>query len=303
LEVGFWRQVWEQEMRSSAYIGKRIRDIDETNELWNKMAPKYGEENSNAGQNRYQEVVDFLKTQNLLGQEVDVLDVGCGNGVYALPFARQVRSVTALDSAQEMCSVLEKKAKREGIDNIVVQQCFWEEVDLEKEGLAQAFDIVFASLTPAVCDYETLMKLNDASCNNCCLITYAGNPVDQPKKDLWQLIFGESISGRGFDLIYPINILYNLGYRPKINYFQYESLREETIQQAIESFCQYFWLFTDITSEVEKIISNYVRKQAVDGIFRCENNVSLEASSGRKAPPSQRYLVPPAAKEVRGVLL
>ncbi|NLC40067.1 MAG: class I SAM-dependent methyltransferase [Clostridiaceae bacterium] len=274
-DLGFWRYAWEKEMRSSAYMGKRIRDQHETSDLWNKMATKYGEEDTNASRNRFQEVVGFLKTQNYIGQESDVLDVGCGNGVYALPFARQVRSVTAIDSAQEMCAVLKKKAEQGGIDNIIVRQCLWEEVDLVKEGMSQAFDLVFASLTPAVCNYETLMKLNEASRKYCCLITYAGKLVDQARHDLWQLIFGESISGRGFDVIYPFNILYNLGYCPKINYFQYEFVREETVEQAIESFCQYFWLFTDITSEVENIISNYVREKAVSGIFRSNNNVRL----------------------------
>jgi len=84
-----------------------------------------------------------------------------------LPFAKEVKSVTALDGAIEMCRILEQKVEELGLDNIQVIHRLWEELDIEKEGLAEKFDLVFASMTPAVSDFETLDKLNQASSKYC----------------------------------------------------------------------------------------------------------------------------------------
>jgi predicted RNA methylase len=81
------------------------------------------------GQKRLRRVLKFLEDKKLLKPNIDVLDVGCGPGVYALSFAKQARTVCALDGAREMCDILEDKAKQEGLNNIKVLQRMWEDVD------------------------------------------------------------------------------------------------------------------------------------------------------------------------------
>lgn len=166
-ELDFWKQAWEEAINSSPYVSKRIRDENEAIEFWNKLAPSYGQCSSGKGWEHLEQVIDLLEEEQILTPETDILDVGCGPGVYALPFAKRVRSVTALDGAEEMCKILKEKAKKSGLDNITVLVRMWEKVDLEKEGMAHSFDLVFASMTPAVGDCETLMKLNQASRKFC----------------------------------------------------------------------------------------------------------------------------------------
>lgn len=193
----FWRQAWEEARRSSPHVRRRIRDEKEAIEFWNKFAPNYGQHTSGRGKERVEKVINLLEREQILTPETEVLDVGCGPGTYALPFAERVKSVTALDGAREMCRILEQKAREAKLHNITVLHSMWEDVDLEKEGLLHRFDLVFASMTPAVCDCETLTKLNQASRKYCCLISWAGGSFSRARQELWELLFKEKNTDRG----------------------------------------------------------------------------------------------------------
>lgn len=274
-EPDFWRQAWEKARKSSPYVKKRIRDDKEAIEFWNKFAPTYGKHTSGRGQERLKKIIGLLEQEKILTPETEILDVGCGPGTYALPFAQRVRSVTALDGACEMCKVLEQKANEAELNNITVLQRMWEDVDLEKEGLVNCFDLVFASMTPAVCNYETLIKLNQASRKFCCVISWAGGTFSQARQELWELLFQEKDTGNGFNIIYPFNLLSSMGYYPTMQYFDSGWVQEEPLEQAIESLSHSFWLYTEITPEIKDTIAKYVQERAVNGVFRQETRTRL----------------------------
>lgn len=289
-EADFWRRAWENARNSSSYVRKRIRDEKETIDFWNKCAPTYGKHTSGRGRERLEKVIALLEQEEILTPETEILDVGCGPGTYALPFAERVRSVAALDGAEEMCRILKEKAKEAGLKNITVLVRLWEDVDIEKEGMSSAFDLVFASMTPAVSNYETLMKLNQASRRYCCFISWAGGKLSRAREELWELIFKEKDTNRGHQIIYPFNLLYSLGYYPTMRYLDSGWVQEEPIDQAVESLCRSFWLYTEITPEVKDTIAKYVQKKAVNGVFRQETRARLGIMIWRVDERTQKKL-------------
>lgn len=150
-------------------------------------------------------------------------------------------------------------------------------MDLEKDGLAKNFDLVFASMTPAVCDHDTLLKLNRASKKYCCLVSSAGESSGRTRQELWQHIFKEEDSGRGDNLIYIFNLLYSMGCQPNLQYLDSSWVREEPIDWAIERLSRLFWLYTEITPDIKKTIAQFVSERAVDGIFKetIENHLGI----------------------------
>lgn len=271
----FWRQAWEEARKSSSYVKKRIRNEKEAIEFWNKLAPTYGKRSSGRGQKRLKRVIRLLEHEKILTPETKILDIGCGPGTYTLPFARQVKSITVLDGALEMCRLLKQRAEEEKLENIKVMHQMWKDVDLEKEGMVNRFDLVFASMTPAVCNYDTLIKLNRASKKFCCVISSAGGRFSPARQELWELIFNEKDTGCGFGIIYMFNLLYSMGYYPVPQYFDSERIREEPIGLAIERLSRSFWLYTKITPKIKEIISDYVKARAVNGLFRQETRGRL----------------------------
>ncbi len=271
----FWQEAWEKARAASSYMKRRIRSEKEAMEFWNKFAPSYGKNISDKGKQRLDKIINLFKQEDIINPETDILDVGCGPGTYAVPFAKEVKSVTALDGAIEMCRVLENKAAELEIDNIQVLHRMWEDVDIEEEGLKKKFDLVFASMTPAVCDLETLDKLNQASRKYCCLITWAGGNFGKARQNLWKLLFDEEDTGHGQNIIFPFNLLYYAGYYPTMRYLDSQWVREQPVEEAIEDLCNSFWLYTEITPEVKDTISQYVQENAEDNMFRQEVNSRL----------------------------
>lgn len=75
-----------------------------------------------------------------------LLDVGAGTGSLALPLARLVRKVTALEPSQSMLEILKKKAHRLGVKNIKNINASWGEVAIEPH------DAILVASVPSILD-------------------------------------------------------------------------------------------------------------------------------------------------------
>ncbi|MDH7578786.1 MAG: methyltransferase domain-containing protein [Bacillota bacterium] len=261
--AGFWRSAWEEALKNSLWA-KRTKD---SSDFWNKIALTYGQERQTKEKDRLEAVMEILETQGILNKDSVVLDIGCGPGVYALRMASKVKQVVALDNAEKMLEVLEEKAKGAGLTNITTVVLPWEEVDLEKMGWSGYFDLVFASITPAIRDPETFLKMLAASRNYCCLIEFAGGYYNPVFAELWELIFKEAYPGGGFEVIYPLNFLLALGYLPSLRFIDDFWKEERPAEEAIESLCASLGRYTDVTPEIKQIISDYIQKQSKNGIY------------------------------------
>lgn len=63
------------------------------------------------------------------------LDVGAGFGALALPLARRLLHVTALEPSLPMAAALRRAASRAGLDNVRVIEAAWGEVELQPHDL------------------------------------------------------------------------------------------------------------------------------------------------------------------------
>lgn len=274
-DVEFWNKAWEKS-RASSPFERRRRSEGEGIEFWNRMAPKYGRhDRGKRREDRLLKVIGILEEEGILTAESEILDVGCGPGTYALPFAPRCKSVTAMDGAREMCRLLEERVVADGLQNITVLQRMWEDVDLEAEGLAQRFDLVFASMTPAVCDCDTFIKLIKASKKHCCLISWAKGSQGNARRELWELIFNEKDEGFGKNIVFQVNLLFNMGYWPIIRYFDTKWAQEEPVDEAIENLCQTFGEYTEVTSNIKDIITGYIEERSENGVYRQETAALL----------------------------
>lgn len=231
------------------------------------MAPDYEAYVASVLKKRVEKVIVILEQEGLLRPDTEILDVGCGPGTYALPFARQVKAVTALDAARVACRILEQKVRKEQLTNITVLERLWEDVDLAGEGLAGRFDLAFASLTPAVRDYETLIKLNQASRGYCCLVSRVGS-CDPVRQDLWRAILKQEQPKPDHNLVYIFNLLFTKGYCPTMRYFNVEWVEDQAVNGAAKMLCRHFWKYTEITPEVKEQILFYVQQHSVGGRLR-----------------------------------
>jgi 16S rRNA G527 N7-methylase RsmG len=265
----YWSEVWEETRKSFSIEARFIRSEAEMIDYWNQAASKYQQAHSTSVNNpRVEKLLAILNREKCISVDYDVLDIGCGPGNYSLPLADACRHVTALDSSVEMCRRLEQNIQAMGIENVKVLHRLWEKMDIAQEEMTAKYDLVLASMTTAVSDFKTLEKMNQASRANCCLAFWANKGINQVQEELWGLIFNEKAPDCGMvSVIYPFNLLFSLGFYPKIEFIDTEWTHCEPIDEAVESLCNYFWLYIDITPRVKKIIVNYVNKKAHDGFL------------------------------------
>ncbi len=229
---------------------KVFTDIDWNTLRSNALAQKGWQEKSPAdwdkkacsfsSRNKSTEYVDLILSHLPLRSSFTVLDIGSGPGTLALPLARKVKSVTAIDFSHGMLNVIDELACREKIDNIKTVQCAWED-DWQQKGL-QPHDIAIASRSMGVKDLKTALgKINSYGSRYVFLTDRVGAT---PFEERAFAALGREFSP-GPDYIYTINMLYSLGIHPNVTVLK---LQQDVVYDSMaEAINSYTWMFHDIT--------------------------------------------------------
>lgn len=156
-----------------------------------------------------------------------VLDIGAGPGTLAIPLARIVKEVTAVEPSECMRDCLNGNITEQGIRNITVVPKRWEEVDISRD-LAAPYDVVIASYSLGFPDLrEGLMMMDQVSGSYVYIFWFADmlSPWQKNYGDIWEELYGIP-----FKKYQKPNIIFNLLHQMGI-YANVEVTREEHIQK------------------------------------------------------------------------
>ncbi|MDD2950903.1 MAG: class I SAM-dependent methyltransferase, partial [Sulfuricurvum sp.] len=185
-------------------------------------------------------VNDFISRMNISGDEV-VLDIGCGPGTLAIPLAKKVKEVIAIDFSAQMLEELKAYAAREGVTNIKTYHIGWED---DWSHLPQ-IDIVVASRSMEVSDVDVALAKMSAHARKACYLTYkvGGSFVDMNILDT----IGKKVKTKPDYWYIPI-LLYSQGYLPRVDYIETArgSVRSSTEDEFVESL---IWSVHELTEE------------------------------------------------------
>lgn len=181
-----------------------------------------------------------------------ILDIGSGPGTLALPLASQVKQITCIDFSTQMLAILNQRAAKKGLSNILTQKLSWED-DWKNYGI-QPHTVTIASRSLAVNDLRShLERLCQYATEKVAITDRVQHGPFDPGA---YLAIGRPLK-TGPDYIFTLNLLYQMGYQasvdfihlePELNYFSFD-----------EAFSSYTWMFRDL-DEKEKIqLKNYVR--------------------------------------------
>ena len=267
-EVGspeFWISQWKASLEGMAcQTGRGYAGRD----LWNRMAAEYGREamRDSSRERETEGLVSTLEDRGLLRAGYRVLDIGCGAGGKAIAFAKRGAEVVALDFSEKMLERLRASVPAELAGGIQPVEADWEEVDLKKHGLEGSFDLVFASMTPAVQTPESFLKLHRASRRGCYFRGWAGRRKDFLLAELWRHLRNEPMPPMCGDIVVAFNLLYAMGLSPSIEFDEVAWEKHEPVERASEFLMTFFADVTDLgDDELGKLVDGYLMSVARDG--------------------------------------
>ena len=233
-----WDAMWLESRAHKSWKKKKSSD-------WDRRAAFFAERNLDSPF-----VAQFMSHLQI-ESEWSVLDVGSGPGTLAIPLAKQVRRVTALDYSAAMLGELGKLAQAAGLKNITAVQASWAD-DWQAMGLAR-HEVAIASRSLSVDDLKgALRKLNAWASKAVYVVDRVGAGPFDP--DLFTTL------GRNFepgpDYIFTLNILYALGIQAEVAFITLDSKRAYASRE--EALQSYRWMVDDLTALEEERLKVYV---------------------------------------------
>jgi SAM-dependent methyltransferase len=224
-----------------------------------------------ATRNKSSTYIELFLTLLPLEPSMSVLDVGSGPGTLAIPIARKVQSVTAIDFSQGMLDALIDQASEEKISNIKTIHCAWED-DWQARGI-HPHDIAIASRAMGVQDLEAALKKIDA---HALRYVFLSDRIGETPFDIAAFDAVGRPFAAGPDYIYTVNMLYKMGIHPNITVLTLD--REITFNSMEEVINSYRWMFNDLSTTETIALENYLQNQ----IIKRENN---QLTMRREPPP------------------
>lgn len=247
-----WNTVWED-----SHKNKRRQQFDST-AFWNKRAPEF---------TRAVQKSDYIEQFiELMNPQPDwsLLDVGCAAGTLAIPLARKVRRVTAIDPSPRMRELLQERCEKEGITNIRILEGGWEQ-DWHALGI-EPHDVVMASRSLLVLDLRAaVLKAHNFAKEKVFLSTLVG---EGPHDSRIINAVGREHTPE-VDYMVVLNLLRQTGIYANVS-FTYNNDRKlyADLNAAVSDLS---WMVHDMTEQERSLLYTYLEQTLVS----CEDGLSM----------------------------
>jgi len=202
-------------------------------------------------ENNRERATERIKKLNINSNST-VLDIGAGPGTLAIPLAKIVKKVTAVEPAQGMFECLKENIEEKNLNNIVCINKKWEDVKTDE---IEKHDIVIASFSLGMLDLQdALKKMNDVANEYVYIFHFAGTTQwERRYKEIWQRLGRKYIPGPKSNYMY--NILYQMGIYANIEVNETEyNQKFKNLDEAVNESKQ----MLDITQDEEEILRKYL---------------------------------------------
>ena len=218
-----------------------------------------------------QSFVSELVRVGLLRPEDHVLDIGAGMGGYALELAKHCAKVTALEPSQPCLDVLMERGEICGISERLEPVCgIWEEYHPQER-----YDLVFASMCPAICDPEELRRMEAMSRRGCCIVTVMRGSVDRHRSAMMAALSIRPKGGMVTEAIHYYQALYLMGRCPNVVCKTEEQSYVVSENTILTQYPVYFRIFDMDEDSSLPFLKQYLKEYGENGGLREESRLLL----------------------------
>ncbi len=253
----------------SKWIRYTQGDIQEEISAWDSVAEDYVPDGD--ATMREDPFLALLHSKGILAKDMRVLDVGCGAGAYTIALAGEVGEAHGVDFSPKMIRAAKRFAMELKIKNVDFFERDW--FGCPGDEFAGKYDLVFAHTTPAVSDYETLVKLMDASKRYCALCKPARR-TDEVFDQIRRLA-GEHRRGNDDSVAYAFGTVWGYGYNPEVSYRETVWKSEKTLEEAERWYLGRMKGTCTVDDRMEAKIRGFLKEISVGGIVSETTHTTL----------------------------
>jgi len=253
-----WAEEWRKKHENSAWI-RHLKEKGISNEdFWDGYT--FGDKNEEYSKYANYPGQIMEKMMGFIDTDSTILDIGAGAGAYTIPFAKVAQMVTVVEPSNGQVSRLMRRAEREGLNNIMVINKRWEDVDGKE---LENYDLVNAAYCFHMPDIgEALQKMIDVTAGALFLISLLDHGFD----DVHEVIFGERPSEPSY--IYLYNVLYQMGYPSNVE------IITRNYQIPLQMQLQILKSSYDFTPQTEQRLMDHLI--ATDRVVEGENGIWIK---------------------------
>jgi SAM-dependent methyltransferase len=255
---------WRLEREKHPFFGESFSE-DRILSCWDRSAERYTGDNYS---NIRASIIDDLFKMDILNDETAVLDIGCGPGLFALPFAECVKKVYCVDSSIPMIDRLVSNMGKIGVENIEVRHSTWESLDP-----IDGVDVAFTSLCPPLNDPISILRLEKFASEYCVYIS-SSNDDKGMNLEVWNRL-GRKYSFKGYDTNYPYEFLKSQGREPELRFYSEILKNEQTVENAISSELAKIAQYRPVSSKIEGIVTDVVMSHQSNGYVNTEQEMRM----------------------------
>lgn len=247
-----WHQEWIDRQKA--------RRAADNSEYWNMRAHSFYR---NARTSPY--ASEFMRLANVQPGET-ILDMGCGSGTLAIPYARAGHEVYACDFSQTMLDILDEVARNEGLsDRVHTKLVSWDD-DWDAAQMPQV-DVALASRSMAADDMlDAINKIESRARRRvCCTLGTNESPRIDP---VLMRAVGRPEPGAP-EFIYAMNMLWSTGRLPELS--NITSLRQDLFEQPEDAIAKHAEIMELSPQELELLRA-----------YTAEHMVSVQTEDGER---------------------
>jgi SAM-dependent methyltransferase len=255
-----WQPVWESAINRSS-LNHRMNSISEKErinlsaESWYKNYDhKFNLEDL---QKKPEFETEFSRLKRFINKDSYVLDIGAGLGRLAVPLAKEVRKLTAIEPAGVYMNVMKDRAARDGVRNMEFADDLWSDFPLQEK-----YDLVYSTWSPAVSDPAALMKMHEAS-RGYCALEFVASPYNvwDFTGQIYPMIMGDEFRPPG-NYLNIVTTLYDYGIYANLETWQFDKeVKHQTMEEAVEIWKTSLGNYIRINDEVENKLRHYYQSR------------------------------------------
>lgn len=212
---------------------QKAEDCEDAEKKWDDKAAMYNASQKRQGLDDSTKMAEMLHEKQRL-MKGNVLDVGGGTGLYAIPFASYAKSVTITDLSANMLSYAKENALNAGLHNLEYVKLDWNQANLEELGWKNRFDLVYSAMCPAIRSGESIDQMITASKNWCCVNRFV-KMKDSVAERIEEILhyskpYDPHNNRQRVQEIF--NDLWEKGYEPEIDYYEESTEKIYTVDEA-----------------------------------------------------------------------